>query len=69
MKIILAPAKKMRIDMDAVTATSEPVYLEQAEVLLAWLRQQTGEALQKLWKCNDKIAEQKFAAYCCYEFA
>lgn len=58
MKIILSPAKKMRVDTEAVTATTVPVYLEQAQTLLEWLRQQTGEALQTLWKCNDKIAEQ-----------
>lgn len=58
MKIILSPAKKMCVDAESVTATTIPVYLEQAQTLLAWLRQQTGKALQDLWKCNDKIAEQ-----------
>lgn len=58
MKIILSPAKKMRVDADAVAAATAPVYVKQAEEILAWLRQQTGEALQALWKCNDKIAEQ-----------
>lgn len=58
MKIILSPAKKMRVDADAVAAATAPVYVRQAEEILVWLRQQTGEALQALWKCNDKIAEQ-----------
>lgn len=58
MKIILSPAKKMRVDTDAMAAASTPVYMEQAEEILAWLRQQSAEALQTLWKCNDKIAEQ-----------
>ena len=58
MKIILSPAKKMRVDADAVAAATMPVYLKQAEEILTWLRQQSGEALQDLWKCNDKIAEE-----------
>ncbi len=58
MKIILSPAKKMRVDIDAVIATSEPMYLEQAEEILAWLRKQNPSELQAMWKCNDKIAEQ-----------
>lgn len=58
MKIILSPAKKMRVDADAVAAATTPVYLKQAEEILTWLRQQSGEALQALWKCNDKIAEE-----------
>ena len=60
MKIILSPAKKMRIDTDVVSATSEPMYLEQAKEILAWLRKQDHSELQALWKCNDKIAEQNF---------
>lgn len=35
MKIILSPAKKMRVDTDAMAAASTPVYLEQAEEILA----------------------------------
>ena len=58
MKIILSPAKKMCVDTDAVAAATTPVYLKQAEEILTWLRQQSAEALQALWKCNDKIAEQ-----------
>lgn len=58
MKIILSPAKKMRVDVDAVAAATAPIYVKQAEEILVWLRQQAGEALQALWKCNDKIAEE-----------
>ena len=60
MKIILSPAKKMNVDTDSVEHIGVPVFLEQTEKILGWLRRQSQEDLKKLWKCNDKIAEQNF---------
>ena len=58
MKIILSPAKQMNMDLDSLEPLGLPVFMEQSEEILAWLREQTYEELKKLWKCNDKIAEQ-----------
>lgn len=58
MRIILAPAKKMREDDDTLSAEGLPVFLEEAKRLLEWLRGLTYEELKALWKCNDKIARQ-----------
>ncbi|MGN0277742.1 MAG: peroxide stress protein YaaA [Lachnospiraceae bacterium] len=60
MKIILSPAKQMNMDLDSLEPLGLPVFMEQSEEILAWLREQTYEGLKKLWKCNDKIAEQNF---------
>lgn len=58
MRIILSPAKKMKEALDSLRPTGLPEYLSQAEVILDWLQKQSKEELQKLWKCNDKIAHQ-----------
>lgn len=61
MRIILSPAKKMREDTDSLAPAALPVFLEQAEQILAVLQAMDDRALQKLWRCNDKIAAQNIA--------
>ncbi len=58
MRIILSPAKKMNIDTDKLEYQDLPVFLERTKSILRWLQEQTYPELQKLWGCNDKIAEQ-----------
>lgn len=58
MRIILSPAKKMRVDDDTLPAEGLPVFLEEAERLKEWLKGQSYEELKTLWKCNDKITQQ-----------
>ncbi len=60
MKIILSPAKKMNTDTDTLEYDGLPVFLDQTEEILKWLRAQSPDNLQKLWGCNDKIAQQNF---------
>ena len=60
MKIILSPAKKMNTVLDILDYTALPEYLSQTEEILHWLQSKSYEELKKLWKCNDKIAEQNF---------
>ena len=60
MRIILSPAKKMNVDTDKLEYQDLPVFLKQSEKILDWLRKQSHEELQKIWNCNDKIAEQNF---------
>ena len=59
MKIILSPAKQMNMDLDSLEPLGLPVFMEQSEEILAWLREQTYEELKKLWKCNDKSDEYR----------
>lgn len=58
MKIILSPAKKMNIDLDTLDYIGLPVYLDQTETILTWLKRKSYEELKELWKCNDKIVQQ-----------
>ena len=58
MKIILSPAKKMNVDTDSLEVRGMPVFLEQTEAILSWLKSKSYAELKKLWNCNDKIAEQ-----------
>ena len=60
MKIIIAPAKKMNRDLDSLDYIDLPECLQQTEEIMYWLKSKSYEELKKLWKCNDKIAEQNF---------
>ena len=60
MKIIISPAKKMRIDNDTFVPLSKPNFLYKTELLMASLKQMELPALQKLWECNDEIAQLNF---------
>ena len=56
MRIILAPAKKMNVDVDSFPVDALPQFLPKTEQLLSALQAMSPQALQKLWKCNDAIA-------------
>ena len=56
MQIIISPAKKMRVDADSLAWKSLPKLLSHTERLLSALRAMDPAALQRLWKCNDRIA-------------
>lgn len=60
MRIIMSPAKKMNTDLDSLEPIGLPMYMEQTEQILQFMQQQSHENLQKMWKCNDKIAQQNF---------
>ena len=58
MKIILSPTKKMTTDNDSFAAEDLPVFIEQSEEILSWLRERSEPELKKLWNCNDNIVKQ-----------
>ncbi len=58
MRIIISPAKKMNVDTDSFPIGGLPLFLPQAEHVLAALQAMSPQELQKLWKCNDNIAKQ-----------
>lgn len=68
MKIILSPAKKMKVLDQGGSfgqsfcgfAITKPQHLEKTEEILCWLKGQSYEELKRLWGCSDKIAEQNF---------
>ncbi|QNO15971.1 peroxide stress protein YaaA [Alkalicella caledoniensis] len=55
MRIIISPAKKMKVDMD-LDYNNLPQFINEAEVLLAYLKELSYEQAKSIWCCNDKIA-------------
>ncbi|WP_461213353.1 peroxide stress protein YaaA [Lacticaseibacillus sp. GG6-2] len=60
MQLIIAPAKKMRIDPDSFAPQAYPQYLDQTKQILATLRTLDRDQLQKIWACSDKLATESF---------
>ena len=58
MRIIISPAKKMRVDTDTLSWKDLPCFIDKAEVLYRKLQSMSREELKKLWKCNDAITDQ-----------
>ncbi len=58
MRIILSPAKKMKVNPDHLPAMGLPVFLDDTEDIASWLKNKSATELKALWKCNDKILEQ-----------
>ncbi len=58
MRIIVSPAKKMKVDTDSLPVEGLPRFLPQTEQLLAALRAMGPQELQALWKCSGSIAQQ-----------
>ena len=58
MRIIISPAKQMRVDTDSFTCMELPVFTDRAEILKEWIRSLSYEEQKKLWACSDKIARQ-----------
>lgn len=63
MRIILSPAKAMKIDTDTMAPLGIPSQIEETERLLTWLKSKSYEELKALWNCNESIA--KFSVYQC----
>ena len=60
LKIIISPAKKMRILEDYSCRLSAPVFQERAGQLHTALRNLSFEELKKLWNCSEKLAVQNY---------
>lgn len=60
MKIILSPAKKMKVNEDGIDSRGQAVYLEKTKELLNWMKDKSYQELKEVWRCNDKIAKQNF---------
>lgn len=56
MRIILSPAKKMRID-DSLLWVDYPMFLNRTQRLMEVLQGMKDADLKQLWKCNDQITK------------
>lgn len=60
MKIIIAPAKKMKVDLDSFPIQGLPTYLTQTRQILAILQQMNFEELHTLWQCSEQLARTNY---------
>lgn len=60
MKIIIAPAKLMKIDRDTFPVQSKPQFLNQAKILAQFLKSRTPQQLQDLWQVSDKVFKSSY---------
>lgn len=60
MRIIISPAKKMNTDTDSLAWRDLPAFLPKTGELLEVLRGMSFQKLQKLWNCNEKLAELNY---------
>ena len=67
MRVLFAPAKRMRTDNDVISHQTLPVFLNDAERLRDWLRGLSREELRKLWQCNDAILKQNIERLSCMD--
>lgn len=60
MHFIISPAKKMKVENHSFDYEELPEFLPKTKVILEELRSKSPEMLQKLWQCNDSIAQVNF---------
>jgi len=56
MKIIISPAKKMKVNSEVFDIKGLPVFMEETRYLIEEIRKLSYEEVKKLWNCNDKLA-------------
>ncbi len=66
MRIIMSPAKKMRLD-DGLPWQSLPVFLNRTQQLMEALQSMEPGQLKQLWKCNDQIARLNVERLTCMD--
>lgn len=59
-KIIISPAKKMKIDEDFIGHRQMPIFIKEAQILSDYLKGLTYEELKSIWKCSDNLARKNF---------
>ena len=60
MRMIISPAKAMRIRQDLYKWQDIPEFLDKAEQIREKLAAMDYDALKALWKCNDEIAKLNY---------
>lgn len=63
MKIIIAPAKKMRASIDYMEAQTKPLFIQETECLMNYMKSLNQESLQKILGCSERIALQAYEMY------
>ncbi len=63
MKIIISPAKKMRVDRDTLASCGVAMFADRAQAIVEVLRQYDSSELAKLMQCNSDIAQLNYQRY------
>lgn len=63
MKIIISPAKTMRVDTKTFSVKNVPVYREQTEKLLTAVKKMSLEELQKMYKTSEQLTQVNFERF------
>ena len=58
MRLIIAPAKQMKVDTDSFLCDELPVFLGKTEVLKDYINNLSYDEQKQLWSCNDKLAQE-----------
>lgn len=58
MKIIIAPAKIMKIDRDSFPIQSKPQFLDKTRILERFLKSRSNEQLKDLWRASGNVTKQ-----------
>lgn len=58
MKIIIAPAKIMKIDRDSFPIQSKPQFLDKIRILERFLKSRSNEQLKDLWHASENVTKQ-----------
>lgn len=58
MKIIIAPAKIMKIDRDSFPVQATPEFLDKTRILEKFLKSRTRSQLEALWHASDRVVDQ-----------
>ncbi len=56
MRIIISPAKKMKVDSDTLGHRQLPIFVKEQREVVKQLQSMTQDELQQMWACNDQIA-------------
>ena len=63
MRIIISPAKKMNVREDILDYRNLPVFLEETDRIMDWMKSLSLEEAKALWGCNEKLAKQNFERF------
>lgn len=63
MRIIISPAKKMKVDEDSLEYRGMPVFPEETGRIMRWIKDLSPEEAKALWGCNDRLAKQNYERF------
>ena len=63
MRVIISPAKNMKVENDSFAASRLPVFIENTKEICRTIQGLDYEEAKKMWKCSDKIARLNFRRF------